>query len=78
MLPSPNCGPRKHGLPPDMVVLHYTAMETAEAAIARLCEPTAEVSAHYVIAEDGTVTQLVAEAIELGMRALGSGAGLQT
>lgn len=59
MSSSPNCGPRKHGLPPDMVVLHYTAMETAEAAIERLCDPTAEVSAHYVIAEDGTVTQLV-------------------
>lgn len=62
MLPSPNCGPRKHGLSPDMVVLHYTAMETAEAAIERLCDPSAEVSAHYVIAEDGTVTQLVADA----------------
>jgi N-acetylmuramoyl-L-alanine amidase len=45
-----------------MVVLHYTAMETAEAAIERLCDPAVEVSAHYVIAEDGTVTQLVADA----------------
>lgn len=62
MLPSLNCGPRKHGLGPDMVVLHYTAMDTAEAAIERLCDPSAEVSAHYVIAEDGTVTQLVSDA----------------
>lgn len=62
MHPSPNCGPRKHGLPPDMIVLHYTAMDSAEAAIARLCDPSVEVSAHYVIAEDGTVTQLVADA----------------
>ncbi|MCO4824256.1 MAG: N-acetylmuramoyl-L-alanine amidase [Amylibacter sp.] len=61
MLKSPNCGVRKHGLAPDMVVLHYTAMETAQAAIERLCDPEAEVSAHYVIAEDGTVTQLVAD-----------------
>ncbi|WGI22990.1 N-acetylmuramoyl-L-alanine amidase [Amylibacter sp. IMCC11727] len=71
MSSSPNCGPRKHGLPPDMVVLHYTAMETAEAAIERLCDPAAEVSAHYVIAEDGAVTQLVAD----GDRAWHAGAG---
>ncbi len=59
--PSPNCGPRRHGGAPDMVVLHYTAMQTAADAIARLCDPCFEVSAHYVIAEDGEVTQLVAE-----------------
>ncbi|MEO0622287.1 MAG: N-acetylmuramoyl-L-alanine amidase [Pseudomonadota bacterium] len=45
-----------------MVVLHYTAMETAEAALARLCDPVAEVSAHYVIAEDGRLWRLVDEA----------------
>ena len=44
-----------------MVVLHYTAMDSAEAAIARLCDPKAEVSAHYVISETGDVTQLVSE-----------------
>lgn len=59
--PSPNCGPRRHGGVPDMVVMHYTAMETAKDAIARLCDPCFEVSAHYVIAEDGAVTPLVAE-----------------
>ena len=62
MLRSPNYGPRKHSLGPDMVVLHHTAMETAEAAIDRLCDSATEVSAHYVIAEDGSVTQLVADA----------------
>lgn len=59
--PSPNCGPRRHGGAPDMVVLHYTAMATAKAAIERLCDPRFEVSAHYVIAEDGTVIRLVSE-----------------
>ncbi|MCB4379721.1 N-acetylmuramoyl-L-alanine amidase, partial [Synechococcus sp. MU1644] len=34
---SPNCGPRRDGLTPRFVVLHYTAMETAETAIERLC-----------------------------------------
>jgi N-acetylmuramoyl-L-alanine amidase len=44
-----------------MVVLHYTGMQTAAEALARLCDPVAEVSAHYLIDEDGTVTRLVDE-----------------
>jgi len=68
---SPNYGLRKHGLPPDMVVLHYTAMETADAACERLCDEAAEVSAHYVISEQGDITQLVAE----DMRAWHAGVG---
>jgi N-acetylmuramoyl-L-alanine amidase len=44
-----------------MVVIHYTAMESANAAIERLCDPRAQVSAHYVIDKDGQVTQLVDE-----------------
>jgi N-acetylmuramoyl-L-alanine amidase len=60
--PSGNCGARRDGLRPELVVLHYTAMATAEAALARLCDPAAEVSAHYLIAEDGRVWSLVPEA----------------
>jgi N-acetylmuramoyl-L-alanine amidase len=44
-----------------MLVLHYTGMETAAAALERLCDPDAGVSAHYVIDEDGTVHRLVDE-----------------
>lgn len=36
-------------------------MQSAEAALARLCDPQAEVSAHYLIGETGLVWQLVAE-----------------
>ena len=57
--PSPNWNERM--LPISMVVLHYTGMETAEAALERLCDPAAEVSAHYCIEEDGTVHRLVRE-----------------
>jgi N-acetylmuramoyl-L-alanine amidase len=57
--PSPNWDERK--LPISMVVIHYTEMASAEAAIERLCDPAAKVSAHYLIAEDGTVTRLVPE-----------------
>lgn len=59
--PSPNFGPRRGGLKPQLVVLHYTAMESAKAAIERLCDPEVEVSAHYVIGRDGHITQLVKE-----------------
>src|SRR5579862_6101938 len=45
----------------DMLVLHYTGMQSAEAALDRLCDPDAKVSAHYVVEEDGTVWRLVAE-----------------
>ena len=44
-----------------MLVLHYTGMLTAEDALARLCDPSAKVSAHYLVDEDGVVYRLVAE-----------------
>ncbi len=57
--PSPNFDARL--LPVSMIVLHYTGMESAEAAIARLRDPAAKVSAHYVVDEDGRVLRLVDE-----------------
>ena len=45
-----------------MLVLHYTGMQSAEAALNRLCDPAARVSAHYVVEEDGAIWQLVPEA----------------
>lgn len=60
---SPNFGDRAalrpEGAAPFMVILHYTGMQTGQAALARLCDPAAEVSAHYVIGEDGAVYRLV-------------------
>ena len=63
--PSPNHGSR--GEPPDMrpismLVLHYTGMQSAAAALDRLCGPAAKVSAHYVVEEDGALWRLVPEA----------------
>ena len=60
--PSPNHGERQDYDAPDTVILHYTGMETGEAALARLCDPASQVSCHYVIEEDGQVLQLVPEA----------------
>ncbi|MDD9905369.1 MAG: N-acetylmuramoyl-L-alanine amidase [Rhodospirillaceae bacterium] len=59
--PSPNHGPRPDGTVIDMLVLHYTGMVDAAAALDRLTDPDAEVSAHYLIEEDGTAHRLVAE-----------------
>ncbi|SHF21811.1 N-acetylmuramoyl-L-alanine amidase [Kaistia soli DSM 19436] len=60
--PSPNFGVRAEGTETDLLILHYTDMGTAEAAIDWLCDPVSQVSCHYVVAEDGKITQLVSEA----------------
>lgn len=59
--PSPNHDARPHGVPVSMLVLHYTGMPTAEAALRRLCDPSAKVSAHYTVDEDGCVYRHVPE-----------------
>lgn len=56
---SPNFDDRDQ--PVSMVILHYTGMESGEAAIARLRDPEARVSCHYLIAEDGNVLLMVPE-----------------
>ncbi|CUA84167.1 N-acetyl-anhydromuramyl-L-alanine amidase AmpD [Chelatococcus sambhunathii] len=65
VFPSPNHGERlgADGTPrrPDMLVLHYTGMPDAGDALQRLCNPAAEVSAHYFVFENGRVLQLVPE-----------------
>ncbi len=57
--PSPNHNERRHAI--SMLVLHYTGMDSAQAALARLADPEASVSAHYVVLEDGAIVQMVAE-----------------
>ncbi|SNT61040.1 N-acetylmuramoyl-L-alanine amidase [Tardiphaga sp. 215_C5_N2_1] len=62
VIPSPNFGDRNKGLVPDMIVLHYTGMPDPEGAIARLCSAGTDVSAHYIVLEDGRIVQTVPEA----------------
>ncbi|MGJ8546914.1 MAG: N-acetylmuramoyl-L-alanine amidase [Sulfitobacter sp.] len=69
--PSPNCGARRDGLVPRLIVIHYTAMQSAQSALERLCDPSAEVSAHYLISGAGETVQMVEEA----QRAWHAGAG---
>jgi len=58
---SPNFGPRRDGAAPSLIVLHYTAMPDWRGARDWLCNPKAEVSAHYILSEQGDVVQLVDE-----------------
>lgn len=67
---SPNHGDRR-GQRPELVVLHYTGMADTAEARARLCDPVAEVSAHWLIHEDGRLDALVPE----DRRAWHAGAG---
>lgn len=57
--PSPNHDARPPATPIDTLVLHYTGMPSAEAALERLSAPEARVSSHYLLEEDGTLFQLV-------------------
>ena len=69
--PSPNFGERRGGVVPSLIVVHYTAMTSAALARERLCSQAFEVSAHWLIAEDGRAEALVDEA----QRAWHAGAG---
>lgn len=69
--PSPNHGPRPDGGGVELLVLHYTGMVSAGAALDRLCDPAAQVSAHWTVDEDGTVYAHVPE----DRRAWHAGAG---
>lgn len=60
--PSPNEDARPQGGRIETIVLHYTDMEPVEAALSRLADPAAQVSAHYVVAADGTLYRMVEDA----------------
>jgi N-acetylmuramoyl-L-alanine amidase len=59
--PACNFEPRREGMRPSILLLHYTGVATAAKAIAWLSQPESRVSCHYVIDEAGRITQMVAE-----------------
>src|SRR3984885_13321677 len=61
VLPSPNNGERRDGRRPDMILLHYTGMADAEAALELLRARGSDVSCHYFVFEDGRIVQMVPE-----------------
>ncbi|MEO1199690.1 MAG: N-acetylmuramoyl-L-alanine amidase [Pseudomonadota bacterium] len=70
--PSPNHNARVAGTDVDILLLHYTGMESGQAAIDWLRSPESNVSCHYVVEEDGRIFRLVSE----GLRAWHAGAGV--
>jgi N-acetylmuramoyl-L-alanine amidase len=58
---SPNQGERRPDAKPDMIVLHYTGMADSQSALEKLCTAGTQVSAHYVVMEDGYIIQCVPE-----------------
>ncbi len=59
--PSASFDTRPAGTTIDILVIHYTGMTSAEAALERLCDPAVDVSAHYLVDEDGRIVRLVEE-----------------
>lgn len=74
-MPSPNHDDRGNAVI-DMLVLHYTGMKTAQAALEKLCDPAAKVSAHYTVDEDGTVYAHVPEVLRAWHAGVSSWAGV--
>jgi len=58
---SPNFNDRPDGVVADSIVLHYTGMRDANEALARMCDAEAQVSAHYMICENGKIVKMVDE-----------------
>ena len=61
VVPAANVEPRRGNMRPDLLLLHYTGMTSAAAAVAWLARADSKVSCHYVIDVDGTITQQVPE-----------------
>jgi N-acetylmuramoyl-L-alanine amidase len=62
VVPSPTHDERKDGRQADIILLHYTGMQSAQEALDRLCSPESKVSSHYFVFEDGRIVQMVQEA----------------
>lgn len=60
--PAVNFGERAEGTNIDILLLHYTGMESGDGALDWLCCEESGVSCHYFVYEDGRILQLVPEA----------------
>jgi N-acetylmuramoyl-L-alanine amidase len=75
--PSPNFGARADGIVPDMIVLHYTGMASGPLAEDWLCNVASQVSAHYLVHENGRIVQMVPEAARAWHAGKASWAGVE-
>src|ERR1700709_787271 len=75
VIPSANYGDRAKDRAPDMILLHYTGMPDVEGALARLCTAGTDVSAHYIVLEDGRIVKSAQESKRARPAGAGSWAG---
>lgn len=73
---SPNFGNRRGAVRPSLIVIHYTAMASCAEARVRLCDPVAEVSAHWLVSQSGMAEDLVPETARAWHAGAGEWAGL--
>ncbi|MFD0916280.1 N-acetylmuramoyl-L-alanine amidase [Pseudahrensia aquimaris] len=59
--PAVNFGVRRDNAAPDILLLHYTGMDSAQGALDWLCCEESGVSCHYFVFEDGRTVQLLPE-----------------
>lgn len=59
--PAVNFGERVDVAGPDILLLHYTGMDSADGALKWLCTEESGVSCHYFVFEDGRIVQLLPE-----------------
>ena len=75
VIPAANYGDRRNERTPDMIILHYTGMKNADAAVRRLTLAGTEVSSHYIVFEDGRISQCVPEKLRAWHAGASSWAG---
>ncbi len=61
MMTAVNIEGRFNGVEPSILLMHYTGMDDAEKACGWLCSEESRVSCHYLVDEDGVITQMVSE-----------------
>ena len=61
VVPAVNVEARRGSVRPSLLILHYTGMSSAAKAVEWLACAQSRVSCHYVIGNDGLITQLVPE-----------------
>ncbi|MEM1316806.1 MAG: N-acetylmuramoyl-L-alanine amidase [Pseudomonadota bacterium] len=70
-----NFGERRGVQRPDILLLHYTGMDSGEGALEWLCCKESGVSCHYLIFEDGRTVQMVPERLRAHHAGKGSWEG---
>lgn len=61
VVPAVNFNERVGVSGPDILLIHYTGMESGKAALDWLVCEVSQVSCHYLVEEDGTIVQMVPE-----------------